>query len=69
MNKDSIFAYKCTRLFKKSAECGVRFDDSDLGIRWDLKGLNGSRLVVSEKDKLLPPLSGALDEFTYSSIF
>lgn len=44
----SIFSYKCTANYNKSAEGGIRWDDPELNIDWEVK--NG---VVSEKDQLL----------------
>jgi dTDP-4-dehydrorhamnose 3,5-epimerase len=62
--EDSIFSYKCTGLYEKSAECGVRWDDPTLDIKWDLESLGGCEVVVSEKDKILPSLEGALEELS-----
>jgi len=47
------FAYKCDNYYNKKAEGGIRFDDADLNINWDLDPANA---VVSDKDKLLPTL-------------
>jgi dTDP-4-dehydrorhamnose 3,5-epimerase len=57
--EDTIFAYKCTGLYEKEAENGVRWDDPDLNISWDLDGITPT---VSNKDKELLPLKEVLEE-------
>ena len=45
LEDQTIFLYKCTTLYNKAAENGIRFDDPDLNIEW-----NGKNPVLSEKD-------------------
>lgn len=47
--EDAIFSYKCTNYYQKSAEGGVKFDDTILNIDWGISNPN-----VSEKDLQLP---------------
>ena len=47
--EDSIFSYKCTNVYNKQAEGGIRWDDPDLNIDWGISNPN-----VSEKDLILP---------------
>jgi len=47
--EDSIFSYKCTNVYNKQAEGGIRWDDPDLNINWGILNPN-----VSEKDQILP---------------
>lgn len=47
--EDSIFNYKCTNVYNKQAEGGIRWDDPDLNINWGVANPN-----VSEKDLILP---------------
>ena len=48
------FVYKCTAEYNKESEGGVRWDDEELAIEWpDMK------MIVSEKDAILPPLKEA----------
>lgn len=49
--EDSIFSYKCTNIYNKQAEGGIRWDDPDLNIDWGITNPN-----VSEKDQILPTL-------------
>ncbi len=47
--EDSIFSYKCTNVYNKTAEGGLLWNDPDLGIDWGITYPN-----VSEKDQILP---------------
>lgn len=49
--EDSIFSYKCTNVYHKTAEAGLIWNDSDLHIDW---GINDP--IVSDKDQILPSL-------------
>jgi dTDP-4-dehydrorhamnose 3,5-epimerase len=46
--------YKCTAEYSKAAECGIRWDDPDLGIQWPL-----SDVQVSARDAGLPAFRDA----------
>ncbi len=45
------FFYKCDNFYHKESECGVKFDDPDLGINWILPP---NELIISDKDTVLP---------------
>ena len=47
--EDSIFFYKCSRVFNKPSESGLLWNDPQLSIPWPVKDP-----IVSDKDKLLP---------------
>ena len=47
--EDSVFQYKCTAVYHKSAEGGVNPLDAGLGIDWQVK-----EPIISEKDLALP---------------
>ena len=49
--EDSIFSYKCTNIYNKAAESGIRWNDPDLNIDWGIENP-----IVSEKDQQLKPL-------------
>ncbi|GAA4456087.1 dTDP-4-dehydrorhamnose 3,5-epimerase [Nibrella saemangeumensis] len=49
--EDSIFSYKCTNVYNKTAESGLIWNDPDLNIDW---GIDSP--IVSEKDQILPSL-------------
>ena len=46
--EESIVNYKCTALYHKESECGIRFDDPRLNIQWPV-----DQAIVSDKDKIL----------------
>lgn len=51
LSKTAVFFYKCDNKYNKESEGGIRFDDPDLKIDWQIP--EGEE-IISEKDKLLP---------------
>ena len=49
----ATFAYKCTRLYDPSGECGLLYNDPALGIEWPVCD---GEILLSEKDKKHPTL-------------
>jgi dTDP-4-dehydrorhamnose 3,5-epimerase len=49
LTDDTMFSYKCTDVYHKESEGGLRFDDENLAILWP----EGEKLV-SDKDKVQP---------------
>jgi dTDP-4-dehydrorhamnose 3,5-epimerase len=47
--EDAVFIYKCTDVYNKQSEGGIRYDDADLNIDWGI-----ANPIVSEKDLELP---------------
>ena len=45
-------AYKCDTFYNKESEAGIRFDDPQLNIDWQLPA---DKIIVSAKDRQLPP--------------
>lgn len=43
--------YKCDEFYNKASEGGIKFDDPSLNIDW---GMDLNKLIVSEKDQILP---------------
>ena len=50
--EDTIFLYKCSALYDKASEGGIRYDDPQLGVPWHTRSP-----IVSEKDLALPMLA------------
>lgn len=48
---DSIFFYKCNKVYNKVAERGIHWNDPDLKINWPF-----DEPIISEKDTCLPTL-------------
>jgi dTDP-4-dehydrorhamnose 3,5-epimerase len=49
-----IFAYKCTDFYYPEDECGIIWNDPEIGIKWPYPEME---YKLSEKDKKLPKLS------------
>ena len=45
----SVFTYKCTNIYNKASEGGLRWNDPDIGIKWDI-----TDPILSKKDKVSP---------------
>ena len=54
--------YKCDTFYHKASEGGLAFDDPSLGINWRIPR---DKMILSEKDKLNPPLAGCGNIFSY----
>ena len=51
LSDQAEFAYKCDNFYSKNHEGGIRFDDPELAINWEL---NLEQVLVSAKDVALP---------------
>lgn len=51
LSETAEFFYKCDNFYSKAHEGGLRFDDPQLGIDWEI---NLEDIILSEKDKRLP---------------
>ena len=56
LEQNTRIAYKTTQYYAPESDAGVAWDDVNLGIRWPVEK---SRVIISEKDQSLPPLSEA----------
>lgn len=48
LSDTAVFFYKCDNYYNKQSEAGIMYNDSDLGINWQLPV---SDLILSEKDQ------------------
>jgi dTDP-4-dehydrorhamnose 3,5-epimerase len=53
LSDHATLQYKCNQYYHPGSESGIRFDDPDLQIDWRIET---EKMVVSEKDSLLPYL-------------
>lgn len=60
LEDDTLFFYKCTNVYSKEHDRGIRFDDPIIGIDWGI-----TELIVSEKDKQHPCLEDIQQEFVF----
>jgi dTDP-4-dehydrorhamnose 3,5-epimerase len=54
LSETAVFQYKVDNKYAPQAEGGIRFDDPQIAINWQLEQ---KELLISEKDKILPLLS------------
>lgn len=50
LEEDTVFTYKCSRYYHKSAESGIIYNDADLDIDWEYPS---HEIILSEKDRQL----------------
>ncbi len=60
LEEDTVFLYKCTNVYSKESERGIRWDDPTLNINWGV-----DTPLVSEKDQELPFFSQLDSAFEY----
>jgi dTDP-4-dehydrorhamnose 3,5-epimerase len=58
LENDTLFSYKCTRVYNKNSEGGILWCDADLGINWEIENP-----LLSDKDKINPPLKDFISPF------
>ena len=56
LSETAEFTYKCTDIYTPSAERGIIWNDSDIGIEWPI---DGDALILSDKDNNNPSLKDA----------
>ena len=56
LSEEALFSYKCDNGYMPSAERGIRFDDPELGIGWQVKP---EQWILSPKDTKNPLLADA----------
>ncbi len=58
LEDDTVFLYKCTALYNKESEGGLRWDDPGIAIKWPMENP-----IVSEKDQKLPGFNDFISPF------
>lgn len=59
--EDSIFFYKCSNVYNRQSEAGIRWNDPELKIDWRVENP-----IISAKDLELPPLAALLENSVIS---
>jgi dTDP-4-dehydrorhamnose 3,5-epimerase len=54
--EDSIFFYKCSNVYNRESESGIRWNDPELNINWKVENP-----IVSAKDSALPAMAELLE--------
>ncbi len=62
LSETATFAYKCDNYYSPESDRGIRFDDPQLGIDWQI---DASKVILSDKDQKQVLLSEAKDLFNY----
>lgn len=54
LSDEAIFQYKCDEYYHPESECGIAWNDPEIGIDW---GMAESEITLSEKDRNRPHLN------------
>ncbi len=57
LSETAIFSYKCDNYYNKASEGGIIYNDPILNLDWQLPQ---ERLIISEKDLMLPTFENAM---------
>jgi dTDP-4-dehydrorhamnose 3,5-epimerase len=60
LSEEAEFCYKCDNFYSKEHEAGIIYDDPTLNIEWKIPA---EEAVLSDKDKVLPALEQAQNNF------
>jgi dTDP-4-dehydrorhamnose 3,5-epimerase len=59
--EDTLFFYKCSNVYNKESEIGIRWNDPTMNIQWSVENP-----IISEKDQVLPTLEELLEKSVIS---
>jgi dTDP-4-dehydrorhamnose 3,5-epimerase len=62
LSEKAVVMYKCDRFYNKESEAGIRYNDSDLAIDWQIPS---GKEIVSGKDVVLPSLNDCKTNFVF----
>jgi dTDP-4-dehydrorhamnose 3,5-epimerase len=62
LSEKAVVMYKCDSFYSKESEAGIRYNDPDLAIDWQVPA---GKEIVSEKDVVLPLLKDCRTNFTF----
>ncbi len=55
LSDEAVFTYKCTNFYYPKYDCGITWNDADIGIDWPIEQVED--IILSDKDKKLKGLS------------
>jgi dTDP-4-dehydrorhamnose 3,5-epimerase len=64
LSEKAVVFYKCDAFYNKESEAGIRFDDPQLDIDWQI---TADKAIVSDKDKSLPLFGDCKNNFDFKS--
>ncbi len=59
LSEEAVFAYKCDNFYCKESEFGIRYDDAEIGVDWQIPT---DKIITSEKDRLANSLKDIPNE-------
>jgi dTDP-4-dehydrorhamnose 3,5-epimerase len=62
LSQQAEISYKCDQFYNKQSEAGIRYDDAQLNIDWQIPP---DEALISGKDALLPAFNPSLEAFIY----
>lgn len=62
LEDETIFAYKCDNFYHKESEGGIIWNDTTIGIDWNMEA---HAIQLSDKDLILPRLEDCKNDFSY----
>ncbi len=65
LSESAVILYKCDAFYNKECEAGIRFDDPELNIDWQIPA---GKEIVSEKDSHLPYFTDARTNFFFGKL-
>lgn len=62
LSEKAFVLYKCDAFYNKESDAGIRYNDPALNIDWKIPA---DKIVVSDKDQVLPDFSDCRNNFEY----
>jgi dTDP-4-dehydrorhamnose 3,5-epimerase len=59
-----VVFYKCSTFYNKESEGGIRFNDPQLNIDWQIPA---GKEIISDKDRSLPLFAGCRNNFDFTN--
>lgn len=64
LSKKAVVFYKCSTFYNKESEGGIRFNDPQLNIDWQIPA---GKEIISDKDRSLPLFAGCRNNFDFKN--